>query len=106
PGWHLALDLHSLLSVSEATTLAAGERKESRGCHVRRDFPSANPRYIGMRIVVTRSKHGLVVSRRGLPEMPEDLKRLVDWSKKWLAKKPVSESGAATPAAAGSKNIA
>jgi len=106
PGWHLALDLHSLLSVSEATALAAIERKESRGCHLRRDFPGADPRYVGMSIVVTRSKHGLVVSRRRLAETPEELKRLVDWSKKWLAKKPASESGAAMPAAAGSKNIA
>lgn len=106
PGWHIALDLHSLLSVSEATTLAAIERKESRGCHLRRDFPGADPRYIGVSIVVTRSKHGLIVSRRRLAEIPEELKRLVDWSKKWLAKKPVSESGAATPAAVGSKNIA
>jgi len=105
PGWHLALDLHSLLCVSEATTLAAVERKESRGCHLRRDFPDVDPRYTGTSIVVARSKHGLAASRRPLPEMPEELKRLVDWSKQWLAKKPVSESGAATPAAAGSKNI-
>jgi hypothetical protein len=37
PGWHLALDLHSMLSVSEAVTLGAIERKESRGgTHPRR----------------------------------------------------------------------
>src|SRR5262249_52826220 len=39
PGWHLALDLRSLLTVSEAITLAALERKESRGGHTREDYP-------------------------------------------------------------------
>jgi succinate dehydrogenase / fumarate reductase flavoprotein subunit len=106
PGWHLALDLQSLLCVSEATALAATERKESRGCHLRQDFPGPDARYTGTSIVVAKSKHGLVVSRRPLPQMPMELKRLVHWSKKWLAKKPVSKSGVVMPAVAGSKNIA
>src|SRR5436190_614470 len=33
PGWHTALDLQHLLTVSEAITRAAIERKESRGAH-------------------------------------------------------------------------
>lgn len=106
PGWHLALDLQSLLCASEATALAAMERKESRGCHLRQDFPGPDARYTGTSIVVAKSKHGLVVSRRPLVQMPMELKRLVHWSKKWLAKKPVSKSGVVMPAVAGSKNIA
>jgi succinate dehydrogenase / fumarate reductase flavoprotein subunit len=39
-GWHTALDLHNLLTVSEAITVAALERKESRGAHFRDDFPA------------------------------------------------------------------
>src|SRR5260370_35858693 len=39
PGWHLARDLKSLLTVSEAVALSARERKESRGAHSRIDFP-------------------------------------------------------------------
>jgi len=35
PGWHTALDLANLLTVSEAVTRAAIERKESRGGHFR-----------------------------------------------------------------------
>src|SRR5205823_2563040 len=31
PGWHLSIDLRSMLAVSEAVTKAALERKESRG---------------------------------------------------------------------------
>ena len=39
PGWHTALDLQNLLTVSEAIARAALERKESRGGHFRDDFP-------------------------------------------------------------------
>ena len=39
PGWHTALDLHNLLTVSEAITRSAIERKESRGGHFRDDYP-------------------------------------------------------------------
>ena len=40
PGWHLARDLKSMLTVSEAVALSALERKESRGAHSRIDFPN------------------------------------------------------------------
>src|ERR1700736_3826356 len=39
PGWHTALDLKNLLTVSEAITRAALERKESRGAQFREDYP-------------------------------------------------------------------
>ena len=39
-GWHTALDLHNLLTVSEIITRAAIERKESRGAHFREDYPA------------------------------------------------------------------
>ena len=38
-GWHTALDLKNLLTVSEAITMSALERKESRGAHFREDYP-------------------------------------------------------------------
>ncbi len=37
--WHTAQDLGNLLTVSEAVTRSALERKESRGAHFRDDFP-------------------------------------------------------------------
>ncbi|PYL15834.1 MAG: fumarate reductase/succinate dehydrogenase flavoprotein subunit [Verrucomicrobia bacterium] len=40
PGWHTALDLKNLLTVSEAITRAALERKESRGAQFREDYPT------------------------------------------------------------------
>ena len=42
PGWHLALDLHSMLRVSECIARAALERTESRGGHTRDDFPATD----------------------------------------------------------------
>ena len=44
PGWHTALDLKNLLTVSEAITRAALERKESRGAQFREDYPEKDER--------------------------------------------------------------
>ncbi|MDA8148461.1 MAG: fumarate reductase/succinate dehydrogenase flavoprotein subunit [Actinomycetota bacterium] len=43
PGWNLATDLPSMLTVSRCATLGAIHRKESRGGHTRDDFPAADP---------------------------------------------------------------
>src|SRR5271154_1443680 len=43
PGWHTAIDLKHLLTISEAITRAALDRKESRGGHFREDFPNKDP---------------------------------------------------------------
>ena len=44
-GWHTALDLSNLLTVSEAITRAALERQESRGAHFREDRPSKSAEF-------------------------------------------------------------
>ncbi|HEX9818949.1 MAG TPA: fumarate reductase/succinate dehydrogenase flavoprotein subunit, partial [Methylomirabilota bacterium] len=77
PGWHTALDLGSLLTVAECTTLAALERKESRGGHTREDYPFTDDAW-GKLNVVLRLREGRVqVSREPLPEMPPELKALL-----------------------------
>src|SRR6185312_3717844 len=43
PGWHLAFDLRNMLTVSEAVTTAALQRRESRGAHSRIDCPETDP---------------------------------------------------------------
>jgi succinate dehydrogenase / fumarate reductase flavoprotein subunit len=76
PGWHTALDLRSLLTVAECTTLAALERKESRGGHTRDDYPTTEAEW-GKVNVVVRQKNGTIqVTREPLPEMPAELKPL------------------------------
>jgi len=76
PGWHLALDLHSLLTVAEAVTLAALERRESRGGHTRDDYPKPDPRFAKVNVVVRQVDGTLTVRQEALPEMPDELKRL------------------------------
>jgi succinate dehydrogenase / fumarate reductase flavoprotein subunit len=77
PGWHLALDLHAMLSVSEAVTLGAIERKESRGGHTRDDFPFADDRFGKINVVIRRKSGQLSVAQEPLPEMPPDLQALL-----------------------------
>ena len=78
PGWHLALDLGSLLAVAEAATLSAIECRESRGGHTRDDYPDPDPRF-GKVNVVTRKRDGTIsVSLEPLPEMPEELRKIVE----------------------------
>jgi succinate dehydrogenase / fumarate reductase flavoprotein subunit len=77
PAWHLALDLHSMLSVSEAVTLGALERKESRGGHTRDDYPFTDDRFGTVNVVIKRANGGLGVSLEPIPPMPPELKALL-----------------------------
>ncbi len=79
PGWHTALDLRHLLTVSEAITLAACERKESRGAHFRDDFPSKDEEYAKFNIVIRKDNNGeMQVSRQPLPEVTGDLRSIIE----------------------------
>jgi succinate dehydrogenase / fumarate reductase, flavoprotein subunit len=78
PGWHLALDLRSLLTVSECVALAAIERRESRGGHTRDDYPKPDPE-LGKVKMVVRARDGEVsVSREPLDDLPDDLSALFE----------------------------
>jgi succinate dehydrogenase / fumarate reductase flavoprotein subunit len=82
PGWHTALDLQNLLTVSEIVARAALERKESRGGHFREDFPERDPSYGKFNIVIRRGPNGeMQVTREPIPEMRDDLKRIVEENK-------------------------
>jgi succinate dehydrogenase / fumarate reductase, flavoprotein subunit len=78
PGWHTALDLANLLTVSEAVTRAAIERRESRGGHFRDDYPAKDPAYAAFNVVLRRGADGAMqVERRPIPAMPEELKAII-----------------------------
>jgi succinate dehydrogenase / fumarate reductase flavoprotein subunit len=82
PGWHTTLDLQNLLTVSEIVARAALERKESRGGHFRDDFPEKDPSYGKFNIVIRRGANGeMQVTREPIPEMREDLKKIVEENK-------------------------
>lgn len=81
PGWHLALDLRSMLSVAEATTLGALERKESRGGHTRDDYPNTDPYYAKVNLVLRKRSGEWTLTPEPLPEMPDELKALFEEKK-------------------------
>ena len=79
PGWHTALDLTHLLTVSEAITLSAIDRKESRGGHFRDDFPKKDPEAQKYNTVVWKGKDGAMQLRREpIPEMSAELKQVIE----------------------------
>jgi succinate dehydrogenase / fumarate reductase flavoprotein subunit len=74
PGWHTALDLANLLTVSETITRAAIERKESRGGHFRDDYPEKDPAAATFNIVIHKGEDGAMrLTRQPIPEMPAAL---------------------------------
>ena len=81
-GWHTALDLGSLLTVSEAIARSAIERKESRGGHFRQDHPDKDPAYATFNIAVRRQPDGgMEVTRVPIPPMPAELKQVIEDNK-------------------------
>jgi succinate dehydrogenase / fumarate reductase, flavoprotein subunit len=78
-GWHTALDLHHLLTVSEIIARAAVERKESRGAHFREDYPSKNDAIGRCNIIVRRNASAeMQVVSEPLKEMPSELQQIID----------------------------
>ena len=78
-GWHTALDLNNLLTVSEAVASAALERKESRGGHFRDDYPEKNSEYGKFNIMVKKGLGGeMQLSRIPVQEMPAELKQVIE----------------------------
>ncbi len=79
PGWHTALDLQNLLTVSEMIALAALERKESRGAHFREDYPIKNETFGRCNIVVRKDADGrMAILREPTLELRPDLKQIVE----------------------------
>jgi succinate dehydrogenase / fumarate reductase flavoprotein subunit len=82
PGWHTALELDSLLTVSEAIARCALERKESRGGHFRDDYEKKEEAYAGFNHVVFKGKDGSMQLRREpIPPMTAELTQVVEENK-------------------------
>ncbi|MFQ5569705.1 MAG: fumarate reductase/succinate dehydrogenase flavoprotein subunit [Rhodothermales bacterium] len=73
PGWHEAIDLKSLLIVSEAVARAALLRKESRGAHTRLDFEGEREEWGQVNVVVSKGPYAMVVRKEERPDPPEEL---------------------------------
>jgi succinate dehydrogenase / fumarate reductase flavoprotein subunit len=79
PGWHTAIDLKHLLTISEAITISAIDRKESRGGHFREDFPDKDPAAAKYNNVISKAADGSMKLRRApIPALPEHLKQVIE----------------------------
>jgi succinate dehydrogenase / fumarate reductase flavoprotein subunit len=79
PGWHTALDLRNLFTVSEAITRSAIERKESRGGHFREDYPDKDVAFGGVNFVVCQGGGGeMQIARQPIPPMPDHLTAVIE----------------------------
>jgi succinate dehydrogenase / fumarate reductase, flavoprotein subunit len=83
PGWNLATDLPSMLTVSTAVTQGALYRKESRGGHTREDYPEADPELGKVNFVQRQTdRRGydapIAIGPEPLPEMPPELRELLE----------------------------
>jgi len=79
PGWHTAIDLKNLLTVSEAITRAALERKESRGAQFRDDYPDKNEQFAKVNTMIAKAADGsMQVRLEPVPEMPDYLKQVIE----------------------------
>ena len=82
PGWHTAIDLRNLLTVSEAVTRAAIDRKESRGAQFRDDFPDKSDECSKFNIVLRRSQDGsMQLLRQPTRPLPDELKQVIEENK-------------------------
>jgi len=81
-GWHTALDLHNLLLVSEAIARAGLERRESRGAHVRDDFPEKSAEYATFNLVIRKGADGrMTLDRVPLPPLTAELTEVIEENK-------------------------
>ncbi|MGO9028155.1 MAG: fumarate reductase/succinate dehydrogenase flavoprotein subunit [Acidimicrobiales bacterium] len=92
PGWNLATDLPSMLTVSRAVTQGAINRKESRGGHTRDDYPKADAEMGTINFVQripsgtggsggaggTPSVTTITVTPDPIPPMPDELESLME----------------------------
>jgi len=77
PGWHLAQDLKSMLTVSEAVTRSALAREESRGAHSRIDHPALDATWGTKNNVIVRESGAMTLRQSPVPQLPNELKQLV-----------------------------
>jgi len=78
-GWHTAMDLDNLLTVSEIVAKAALERKESRGAQFRDDYPEKSEEWGKYNLRVTKAPSGSPnVERTPVVPVPTELKQIIE----------------------------
>jgi succinate dehydrogenase flavoprotein subunit len=77
PGWHLSLELKSMLTVSEGVARSALVREESRGAHSRIDFPNLDPVWSTKNNIIYRDGSAMGLRQNPISDIPADLKQLL-----------------------------
>ena len=79
-GWHTALDLDCLLTVSEAIALAALERRASIGAHSRDDYPEKEePGVEKYNTILQKADDGtMAIRRESVPELTEEYQQIIE----------------------------
>jgi succinate dehydrogenase / fumarate reductase, flavoprotein subunit len=100
PGWHLAIDIRSMLTVSECIATAALARKESRGGHTRDDFPKPDPAFGQVNHILSLRDGRVELTTVPLEAVPDEFAELFAPAAAPAA--PAAPTSAASPASAGS----
>jgi len=83
PGWHTAMDLHNLLTVSEAIARSAASRPESRGGHFREDYPEKDEKFGKLTTVVRKSADGsMQLEHQAVAQWPDEMQTIIDENQK------------------------
>ena len=77
PGWHMAIEMKSMLTVSEAVARSALVREESRGAHSRIDFPELSAEWGTKNNIIWREGEAMGLRQDTLPELPAELKQVL-----------------------------
>jgi len=79
PGWHTALDLQNLLTVSEAIALSAIDRKESRGAHFREDYPEKSAAAAKFNLTIRRGQDGsMTLGHEPVVPLTDEQKEIIE----------------------------
>ncbi len=79
-GWHTALELDCLLTVSEAIALAALERRASIGAHSRDDYPEKEEQGTGKyNTILKKADDGTMeIRRENVTDLTEEYQQIID----------------------------
>jgi succinate dehydrogenase / fumarate reductase flavoprotein subunit len=79
PGWHTALDLQNLLTVSEAIAMSAIDRKESRGAHFREDYPEKSTTAAKFNLTIRRAQDGsMTLDHEPVVALTDEQKQIIE----------------------------